>query len=266
MAQANTIYGETYRHPARATPVVRRIGPADLFRALHKGWQDFLAAPTQLVFLCLVYPLIGLLAAALASGAESLPMLWPLVSGFALVGPVAALGVYELSRRREVGDTVSWIDALEVRHSHALGSILALGAMLFGIWLLWLAAAHLVYQLTLGGTPAVPVEDFLRYVLTSPEGQRMILWGNLVGFCFAAVVLVLTVVSFPMLLDRNPGVAVAVRTSIRAVMVNPGTMALWGLIVGMALLLGSLPFFVGLAVVIPVLGHATWHLYRAVVA
>jgi len=265
MARADVTYGGSYRHPARALPTIRRIGAADLVTALHRGWQDFLAAPTQLIFLCLVYPVIGLFAAAIASGADSLPMLWPLVSGFALVGPLAAIGVYEISRRLEVDSSVSWLDALEVRHSHALVSILLLGAMLFAIFLAWMVAARLIQAATMGDIPAVPVADYIRFVLNSPEGHRMILWGNLTGFCFAVVVLALTVVSFPMLLDRNPGLSVALRTSIRVVIANPGTMALWGVIVAGLLLLGSLPAFVGLAVVMPVLGHATWHLYRAVV-
>lgn len=246
-------------------PVIRRIGPADLVRALRAGWQDFLAAPTQLIFLCLIYPIIGFVAAAAASGDALLPLVWPLVSGFALVGPLAALGVYELSRRREAGLTVSWLDALRVRQSPALGSILVLGVLLLAIFVAWMGAARLIYAATLGGTPDAPIDAFIRHVLASPEGHRMILLGNLVGFVFAVAVLVLTVVSFPMLLDRNPGLGVAIRTSVRAVAANPGTMALWGLIVGVALLLGSLPAFVGLAVVLPVLGHATWHLYRAVV-
>ncbi len=251
---------------AEQAPAIRHIGAGDLWRALRLGWRDFLAAPTQIIFLCLIYPIVGLVAAAVASGDSLLPLLWPLVSGFALVGPIAAIGVYELSRRREAGLPVSWLDALKVRQSPAIGSIIVLGVLLLAIFAAWIGAARVIYGLTMGGTPNAPVEAFIRHVFDSPEGISMLLIGNAVGFLFAAAVLVLTVVSFPMLLDRDPGVSVAVRTSIRAVAANPGAMALWGVIVGIALLLGSLPAFVGLAVVMPVLGHATWHLYRAVVA
>ncbi|WP_431281867.1 DUF2189 domain-containing protein [Humitalea sp. 24SJ18S-53] len=250
---------------AGQAPAIRHIGPSDLWRALRLGWQDFLAAPTQLFFLALIYPIVGLVAAAVASGDSLLPMIWPLVSGFALVGPLAALGFYEISRRRENGMEVSWLDALQVRHSPAIFSILIMGVILLAIFVAWMTAARMIYGLTMGSIPNAPFDAFVRFVFNSPEGMRMIVLGNAVGFFFAALVLVLTVVSFPMLLDRDPGIGVAIRTSIRAVAANPFTMALWGLIVGTALLLGAVPFFVGLAVVVPVLGHATWHLYRAVV-
>jgi uncharacterized membrane protein len=102
-------------------------------------------------------------------------------------------------------------------------------------------------------------------VLTTPEGYRLIVVGNAVGFIFAVVAFALSAVSFPLLLDRHVGVAAAIVTSVRAVLKNPVTMAAWGLLVAVALAIGSLPFFIGLAVVMPVLGHATWHLYRKVV-
>jgi uncharacterized membrane protein len=182
------------------------------------------------------------------------------------MGPVAALGIYELSRRREQGLEVSWMNAFDVLRSPSIGSIAALGALLGGIFVAWLFAANLVYQLTMGGIPApLSISEFVQQVLGTPEGQNLILLGNAVGFLFALLVLTLTVVSFPILLDRNVGAGVAVRTSVRAVMANPGTMAIWGLIVATLLLLGCLPLFVGLAVVMPLLGHATWHLYRKIV-
>ena len=106
---------------------------------------------------------------------------------------------------------------------------------------------------------------FIHDVLTTSHGWALIIAGNVIGFIFAAVVLSISVVSFPLLLDRDVGAAVAVQTSIRAVLANPLTMALWGLIVALALVIGSIPLFVGLAIVMPVLGHATWHLYRRVV-
>lgn len=248
----------------RLAPEVRRIGLAELGTALRRGWNDFLAIPTQLFFLCLLYPLIGLFAATLAAGREVMHLVYPLAAGFALVGPVAALGLYEISRRRELGEAVSWRTAFAALRAPAIGAIAALGLLLLAILIAWVATADAIHDATLGRLP--PGTDAWGALFATPEGWRLVWIGNLVGFLFAAMVLVLTALSFPMLLDRGGGAGRAVAISVRAFLVNPLPMAAWGLIVAVLLLLGSLPLFVGLAVVLPVLGHATWHLYRLVVA
>lgn len=246
-------------------PEVRRIGMAALGTALQRGWADFVAAPTQLVFLCVLYPVIGLVAGTLAAGGDAMHLLYPMAAGFALVGPVAALGLYEISRRRERGLAAGWRNAFDVLRSPALGAIAALALLLAAIFLGWLWVADMIFARTVGTLPADP-GDAMRMVFGTPAGHRLLLWGNLAGLGFALVVLVLTVVSFPMLLDRDGGVVRAVGTSLRAVAANPLPMLAWGLVVAVLLLLGSLPLFIGLAVVLPVLGHATWHLYRMVIA
>lgn len=248
------------------TPTVRKIGVGDLMDALRKGLEDFLAKPSHYVFLALIYPIVGLIAATAVSGGSLLPLLYPMAAGFTLVGPVAALAFYALSHRREQGLDASWWTALSDIRPGALRSIALLGAFLLAIFALWLLVAEWLYLLTLGpADPAGPV-DLLTQVFSSPEGYQLLLIGNAVGFVFAAVVLMLTVVSFPMLLDRPVSAWTAVRTSIQAVLENKVTMAIWGLIIAASLCIGSLPAFVGLAVVLPVLGHASWHLYRKVVA
>jgi uncharacterized membrane protein len=250
---------------AASEPQVRHIGSPELREALRRGVDDFLAIPTQLVFLGLIYPLVGLVAARAAWGGNILPLLYPMVAGLSLMGPLAALGLTELSRRRERGEPVSWIHAFSVLRSPALGAIIGLGLLLTVIFLAWLVAAQLVYAATLGPEPPASLGSLLRDVLDTSEGWQLLLIGNLVGFCFALLVLLLTVVSFPLLLDRGVSLGTAIRTSVRACLANPGPMAIWGLIVAALLLLGCIPLFVGLAVVMPVLGHATWHLYRQVV-
>jgi uncharacterized membrane protein len=250
---------------AAARPVVRAIGPADLKDALAKGIADFSAMPSHAIFLCVIYPLGGLVLARLAFGYDVLPMLFPLIAGFALIGPFAAIGLYELSRRREQGLDVSWRRAIEVYRSPSFGAILVLGILLMAIFLIWLAVAQAIYVMNFGYAPAASIPDFVHQVFTTPAGWALIIVGNGIGFLFAVLVLTISVVSFPLLLDRDVGVAPAVLTSIEAVRRNPGTMALWGLIVAALLAAGSLPFFFGLTVVLPVLGHATWHLYRKVV-
>jgi uncharacterized membrane protein len=258
MAEAWTNAGMT-----TAGPEIRRIGLEEIGVALRRGWADFMAAPTQLIFLCVLYPLIGLVAATLAAGGDALHLFYPMAAGFALVGPVAALGLYEISRRREWGQPASWRNVFDVTRSPAFGEILVLGFGLLVVFFLWLWAADAIFRATVGQLP--PGTDAWTALTTTEAGRRLMLWGNLVGFGFAASVLVLTAISFPMLLDRGGGAARAIATSVRVFLANPVPMAAWGLVVAALLLLGSIPLFVGLAVVLPVLGHATWHLYRQVV-
>lgn len=250
---------------AVADPVVRKISIGDLKDALARGFDDFRALPSHAVFLVIIYPIVGFILARLVMGANVLPILFPLAAGFALLGPLAALGLYEMSRRREQGLDVSWKHALDVRYSPSFGAIVTLGLLLMAVFLVWIAVAQAIYVGTFNYQPAASMPDFLRTVLSTPEGWQMIVIGNSVGFLFAAGVLAISAVSFPLLLDRDVGVARAIITSLRVVRMNPVTMAVWGLIVAVLLIIGILPFFFGLAVVMPVLGHATWHLYRKVV-
>lgn len=246
-------------------PVVCRIGVTDLRDVLARGVDDFGAYRTDVIFLCVIYPLVGLVLARLAFGYEMLPLVFPLASGFALVGPFAAVGLYEMSRQRETGIEVTWADAFGVVRSPSFGAIVLLGLLLMGIFLLWLVAAEAIYQLTLGPAPPASLASFVRDVFTTDVGWVMIGFGVGVGFLFALLVLAISVVSFPLLLDREVGLDTAILTSVRAVVANPGPMAIWGLIVAGGLVIGSIPFFLGLIIVMPVLGHATWHLYRKVV-
>jgi uncharacterized membrane protein len=246
-------------------PAVSRITLANLGEVLRKGIDDFTGFRTDVIFVCVFYPLAGLVLARLAFGYQLLHLVFPLASGFALIGPFVAVGLNEMSRRREAGMEVGWADALAVVRSPSFGAIVLLGLLLMAIFLLWLAAAWGIYEITLGPAPPASVASFVRDVFTTDAGWIMIGAGVGVGFLFALLVLAISVVSFPLLLDREVGVDTAILTSIRAVMANPGPMAGWGLIVAGGLLLGSIPFFLGLIVVMPVLGHATWHLYREVV-
>ncbi len=249
-----------------AAPAIRRIGPADLFDALARGWRDFAATPSHGVFLCIIYPALGIAIAGLTLGFAIVPLLFPLAAGFALLGPLAAIGLYEISRRREAGVTASAADALDVLHSPSLGAIVALGVLLLIIFFTWIATARAIYVANFGYAAPASFSQFAHDVLFTREGWTLILAGNFVGFLFAAIVLAISVVSFPLLIDREVGAAVALLTSLRVVVANPLTMALWGLIVAALLVIGSLPLFVGLAVTLPLLGHATWHLYRKAVA
>ncbi len=248
-----------------ANPVVRRIAPSDLFHALARGIDDFAAMPSHAVFLCVIYPLLGIILIAMTLGNSMLPLAFPIAAGFALIGPLAAIGLYELSRRREAGLDSSSSHAFDVLHSPSLGAIVALGLLLMAIFLLWLAVAEAIYIANFGYHAPASLGQFVRDVFNTSAGWTLIVVGTGIGFLFAVVALSIGAISFPLLLDRDVGAAVALLTSIRVVLANPATMALWGFIVAALLVIGSIPFFLGLTVVVPVLGHATWHLYRRAV-
>lgn len=249
---------------------VRRIGLRDLRDALRKGLDDFGAYRTDVIFLCLFYPIVGFVLARLAFGSDLLPLVFPLATGFALVGPVAAIGLYEMSRQHELGEAVSWATVFHITRVPSFAAIVLLSLTLVAIYVVWLAAAWAIYGATLGAAPLGPLElqsisSFVHDVFTTNAGWAMIAIGCGVGFLFALLVLAIGTISFPLLVDRDVGLDTAIGTSLRVFAANPGPMAVWGLIVATALVIGSLPLFLGLIIVLPVLGHATWHLYRKAV-
>jgi uncharacterized membrane protein len=254
---------DTIHSPA---PVVRKIAYSDVWQSLREGFADFEAYRSDVVFLCITYVAVGLVLARFAFGSDLLPLLFPLASGFALIGPLAAVGLYEMSRQREQGFEANWRAAFHVLKAPSLGGLSVLGLALIAIFLLWLAAAWGIYQWTLGPAPVNSIPVFAHEVFSTTAGWTMIVVGVGVGFLFAVLAMSISIVSFPLLLDRDTGLDTAIGASMRAVRTNPGPMALWGLIVAGSLVLGSLPLFLGLVIVIPVLGHATWHLYRKLVA
>jgi len=248
-----------------APPTVKRIEVADLRAALAQGIADFGAYRTDVIFLCIIYPLVGFLLARFAFGSNMIPLLFPLASGFALVGPFVAIGLYEMSRRREQGVGFSLPDAFAVARSPSFGKIAVLGVGLVVFFLIWLAVAQGIYLVTFGPAPPASLIAFIGDVFTTPAGWALIVIGFGVGFVFAVLALSVGVVSFPLLLDHDVTLGTAVMTSVRAVAANPRCMAIWGMIVAAGLVAGSIPIFIGLIYVMPVLGHATWHLYRKVV-
>jgi uncharacterized membrane protein len=250
------------RHAGKAVPQVRKIEAEDLGEALRKGIADMGAFRDDVLFIGVIYPVAGLLMAGFAFNSNLLPMLFPLVSGFAIVGPVAATGLYEMSRRREQGEHVTWLDAFKAFASPAIGSIIGMGLILLSLFGVWLAVAYQIGVATLGADTPPTLGLFMREVSASPA---LIVGGVGVGFLFAALAFVLSVVSVPLLLDRDVGLRIALTTSFRAVRANPGLMILWAAIIAGTLVLGSIPLLVGLVLVVPMLGHASWHLYRKLI-
>lgn len=259
-------YASTAVAPADADvmPSLRRLTPDDLRRSLRRGWEDVGVFRSDALFVCLLYPVMGGLLLALAAEGDFIHLLFPVLTGFALVGPVAALGLYEMSRRREAGLPTNWLALFDVMKSPRFGRILMLSVFNVVIFLVWIMLADLIFRLTLGETPA-SYGAFLTEVLTTPAGWALAVIGTAVGFVLAVIVLAVGVVSFPLLLDRDVSLPTAVMTSVRLSRENPVVIGAWGAIVAGALALGALPALLGLVVALPLLGHATWHLYRAAV-
>ena len=262
---ARTITGPGPTASAKRQVPIRKISGADINASLADGWRDFMKMRGDIIFLMILYPLIGLVAAVALTGGPLLPLFLPIAAGVGLLGPVAAVGFYELARRREMGLHSNWSHFLDVRKRPSFDEIAAVSGLLLAIFGLWLLAAGALYIILFGWTEPASASAFLRDVFTTGHGWALILLGGAIGIVFAAAVLAISVVSMPMLVDCDLGAAKAVRTSIRASRENPGAMLRWGIIVGALLVLGSIPLFIGLAVVLPWLGYSTWHLYTRLV-
>lgn len=251
--------------PPTDLPKIRRIGASDLNWALAEGWRDFTAKRGDLIFLGLLYPVICFVAVAVAFSEPLLPLLFPLVAGLSIAGPAVASGFYELARRREEGRDSSWWHFLDPLNGR---SRVPLALLTFGIAVLfvaWLAVAYAIYGATFGAGAPLQAKDVFAQLFSTRHGWELIVLGNLAGGVFAVITLVVAIVSFPMVVDQPVDAATAVRTSIKAVRENPGEVFGWGVRVAALLLLGLIPAAIGLAVVLPWLGYATWHLYTRLV-
>lgn len=251
--------------PADDTPTVRSISASDLYSVFTKAWADFKAMPTHALFIGVIYPVVGLILGRAALGYEFIPLIYPLASGFALLGPFAAIGLYELSRRREMERDTSWRHIVDFIYLPTAGSIATLGGLLLVIFLVWVATADALYVSYFGHRNVTSLAGFLENIAGTPQGWSLALVGNLTGLAFAAFVFALTVITIPLLLDRHVSLAVAMATSLKATLQNPVPMAVFAFVVAVGLFIGSLPLLMGLVIVFPVLGHATWHLYKAVI-
>ena len=276
---ARTVAGPTPKGAVKSSKSkipVRRVTSQDLMQSLREGWDDFMEMRGDILFLAVIYPLIGIAAALATLGSPLLPLFVPIAAGVGLLGPAAAVGFYEMARRRELGLHSNWGHFLDVRKRPAFDEIAAVSGLLLAIFALWLIAASALYIL-LWGVWVPPwlssfvwyephsIGDFVTRLFTTGRGWALILAGGATGLAFAALVLAVSVVSLPMLVDCNVSASQAVKTSIRAARENPGMMLRWGIMVAALLILGSIPLFIGLAVVLPWLGYSTWHLYTRLV-
>lgn len=257
--------GEMGSSDVTELPQARRLSMDDLIHSLAAGLEDFAACRSDAMFLVLFYPVIGIALIVMSLSMNLLPLIVPMIMGFAILGPIAAVGLYEMSSRREAGFKPRWMDAFGVIRSPAFGAILVLGFYLAALFIIWLVAADMIYIRTLGPEPPTSMLGFATAVVTTREGWIMAIAGGALGAVFAFAALAMSLVSFPLLLDRHVGLPVAVATSIKVLRKNPVICITWGVIVGSMLVIGAIPFLAGLIIVVPVLGHATWHLYRRAV-
>ena len=273
---ARTIDGPRPAASFKSKIHVRRIGASDLSASLSEGWSDFMEMRGDIIFLAVLYPLIGIVAAVATVGNALLPLFLPIAAGVGLLGPVAAVGFYEMARRREMGLHSNWPHFLDVRKRPSFDEIASVAGLLFAIFALWLLAAAGLYVLLWGvwNPPWLSafvwyephsIGDFLSKLLTTSRGWALILFGAAIGAVFAALVLAVSVASLPLLVDCDVSASAAVKTSIRATRENAGVMLRWGVTVAALLVIGSIPLFIGLAVVLPWLGYSTWHLYTRLI-
>jgi uncharacterized membrane protein len=260
-----TTIGSSFTSISSPQPRIRKIGEADLNWALAEGWKDFKDKRGDLIVLALIYPVVGLVAAVLSFNSERLALFFPLVAGLSILGPAVASGFYELARRREAGLESSWLHFLDPLRGRGRASLAIMTAGLLALFAGWILTASLIYAVTLGGYHPASLRNFVGLLFTTPEGWSMVIIGNLVGFGFAVLTLALTLVSFPMVVDQSVDPITAISASVHAVTDNPKAAASWGLRVAGLLALGCLPLFIGLAVALPVLGYASWHLYTRLV-
>jgi uncharacterized membrane protein len=249
----------------KTDPVVRPIAAADIAEALGQGLRDFQAMPLYGLMFGALYAAGGILIVLSLTAFGMVYLAYPLAAGFALIGPFVAVGLYEMSRRREKGEPVTlaaiWAT---VRSRSEIGWMAFVTLFIFVIWMY---QVRLLIALILGINASFSsLQQFITLVLTTNEGLLFLAIGNAVGAALSLILFSLTVVSFPLLLDREVDFVTAMVTSVRAVVTSPLPMIGWAAVIVVLLIVSSIPYFLGLVVTLPVLGHATWHLYRRIVA
>jgi len=244
---------------------VRKIGLNDLWLSLRAGYADYSAKPSSIPLLVLFYSLFALLLTLFAFGEQLRYLAYPMVAGFTLIGPLVAVLFFEMSRRREQGLELRWRKTLRFVHTSSFAPLLALSIVMTVLYVAWLYMAELIFFGLFGNTLPVSLADFVQQLFTTRHGGALIAYGNFVGFLFAFTAMAISVVAFPLALDKPVTSNTAISVSIKAFISNVYVLAVWGVVVVALMTIGAAFFLIGLAVALPVLGHATWHLYRRLI-
>lgn len=246
-------------------PEVQTVTTADIWDSLRLGWRDFLRAPAFGLFFSAVYVAGGIIMYLVFAAAGQEWWLMPVVVGFPLLAPFAAVGLYEVSRRLEAGQPLRWREILGVVLAQKDRQVPSMAMVVLLMFMFWVFMAHGIFALFLGTVSLVDITTSPR-VLLEGSGPLMLAVGSLIGAGFAAVLFCISVCGLPLVLDRNVDFISAIIKSFEAVTANLGVMILWGLLIAVLLFVGMMPLFLGLLIVLPVLGHASWHMYRRLLA
>lgn len=243
---------------------IRTIGLDDLWQSLRQGYDDFGAKPSSIPLSILFYSLFAFIITLFAFGEELRYLAFPIVAGFTLIGPLVAMVFFEISRRRERGQDLRWSSAFRFIHTYSFAPILAMSILMMVLYVAWLFMAELIFFSTFDTMPAT-LAAFINELFTTRHGGALIFYGNFVGFLFAFAAMAMSVIAFPLALDKPVTSTTAISVSIRAFTANVYVLAVWGIVVVAMLTLGAALFLIGLSVALPILGHATWHLYRKII-
>lgn len=260
MSEAST------KKPAPVMPDVNPLTARDVRECLHLGFSDFARAPFIGLMLGAVFALIGVIIVLSLFASDAPWMAYPFAIGFPLVGPFAAAGIYEVSRVLERGDVPRWSAVISTMWAQRRRELSWMAfVMLFVFWV-WMYQVRLLIALCLGLVSFASLQEFLTVLLTTEQGWIFLGVGHVVGGALALILFSITVFSMPLLMDRSLDIVTAMITSVKAVVASPVVMLGWGVIVTLTVLVACVPFFLGLLVVLPVLGHTTWHLYRRAIS
>ena len=242
---------------------VRRIDVERPWRWLAAGWRDFMAAPQVSLAYGALFVIGGLVLTAALWSLDWLYLALPLGAGFLLVAPVLATGLYEVSRQLEAGRRPRFSDAVQAWRARP-GSLAVMGLVLMLFFLAWIRIAFLIFALFFGlETPNWAM--FIETIFFSAKGVPFLMVGTAVGAVLAAIAFAISAVSIPLILDRDVGAFTAMATSVSAVLTNWRVMVGWAALIALLGAAGLASFYVGLAVTLPLIGHASWHAYRDLV-